>query len=203
MNNRRIQIIEKPDWVSWDDIHQVIWKAHEQNREKGIQMRIPTLTGEELCKFIGGNGKMFVALDGEKVVGVLALVVKEGKQWYNRGRYGYVSLGAVLSEYSGRGVFRALYDNMETEARRLQLSVLVRRTHENNERILKISKQQGYHFVGYKTSGGYFHIVRVKWLDGCPYPLWYINLRFHLSKLFVKSRYKIVPGKSCVKRFGI
>ena len=198
-----IQIIEKPEWVSWDEIHHLLWTAHEQNREKGIQMRIPTLTGEELCKFIGENGKMFVAIDGEKVVGALALIVKEGKQWYIRGRYGYVALGAVLPEYGGRGVFRALYDSMEVEAKRMQMSVLVRRTHENNARILKISKQQGYFFVGYKPSGEYFHIVRVKWLDGCPYPLWYINLRFHLSKLFVNSRYKIVPGKGCVKRFGI
>lgn len=203
MDDQKIQIIEKPEWVSWDDIHEVLWESHEQNREKGIQMCIPTLKGEELRKFIGDNGKMFVALDGEKVVGVLALVVKEGKQWYNRGRYGYVSIGAVLPSYSGKGIFRALYDSMEIEAKRLQLSVLVRRTHENNERILKISKQQGYHFIGYKTSGKYFHIVRVKWLNGCPYPLWYINLRFYLSKLFVKSRYKIIPGKGIVKRFGI
>ena len=203
MDEKRCQIVEKPDWVSWDEIHHVLKKAHEQNCAMGVQMLVPMLAGEELRMFVEGKGKMLVALDDEKVVGTLALVVKDGKHWYTRGRYGYVALGAVLPEYSGQGVFRALYDRIEVEARQMQLPILVRRTHENNARILKIAKQQGYHFVDFKPSGEYFHIVRVKWLDGCPYPLWYINLRFNLSKLLVKIRFKRVPGKACVKRFGI
>lgn len=201
--DQNIQIIEKPEWVSWEEIHQVLWKAHEQNRQKGMHMRLPSKSAEELQKFFEGKGKMFVALDGEKVIGTLALMIKEGKQWYNRGQYGYACLGAVLPEYSGKGVFKALYDKMEDEARSLQLPVITRDTHENNARMLKISKQEGYRFVSYKACIDHFNIVRAKWLKDCPFPTWYIKFRFLLSKFYLKTRFKMVPGKGRVKRFGI
>lgn len=189
-----IQIIEKPERVSWDEIHSVLWKAHEQNRQKGMYMSLPSKSAEDLQNYVEGKGKMFVALDGEKVIGTLALIVKEGTQWYNRGQYGYACLGAVLPECSGKGVFRALYDIMEAEAIRLQIPVITRDTHEGNARMLKISKQEGYHFVSYKACKDHFNIVRAKWLNGCPYPSWYIKFRFYLSKIRIKLRYKVDSG---------
>lgn len=42
-----IEIVEKPEWVSWDDIHDVVWKAHENNRKKGVIMSYPSLPGEK------------------------------------------------------------------------------------------------------------------------------------------------------------
>lgn len=202
-NDKRIEIIEKPDWVTWEEIHQVLWKAHEQNRQKGMYMGLPAKSAEELQKYIEGKGKMFVALDDKRVIGTLAIIVKEGNQWFNHGKYGYACLGAVLPESSGKGVFRALYDKMESDAIHMQLPVITRDTHENNVRMLKISKKEGYQFVSYKACKDHFNIVRAKWLDGCPYPSWYIKLKFHLSKFKLKLRYKMVPGKGRVKRFGI
>lgn len=203
MKETSIQIIEKPDWVSWEEIHQVLWKAHEQNRQKGMYMALPSKSAEEIQNYIEGKGKMFVALDDKRVIGTLAIIVKEGKQWFNHGKYGYACLGAVLPECSGKGVFRALYDKMEFEAIRMQLSVITRDTHENNARMLKISKKEGYQFVSYKAYKDHFNIVRAKWLNGCPYPSWYIRCRFLLSELYLKTRYKMVPGKGRVKRFGL
>ena len=203
MNDSKIQVIEKPDWVSWDEIHNVLWEAHRQNREKGMNMRLPAMSGDELCVFIGGRGKMYVAMDDEKVIGTLALIIKEGKQWFNRGRYGYACLGAVLPEYSGKGVFRALYDKIEAEAIRMQLPIITRDTHESNVRMLKISKQEGYRFVSYKACKDHFNIVRAKWLNDCPFPSWYIKTRFVFSKIFVKARYRMDSQKGKVKRFGI
>ena len=71
-----IQVIEKPDWVSWEEIHQVLWKAHEENRRKGMYMAFPALPGEEIRKKIEGHGKMLVAMDGQKIVGTAAIIVK-------------------------------------------------------------------------------------------------------------------------------
>lgn len=202
MENSNICIIEKPDRVSWDEIHSVLWKAHEQNRQKGMYMGLPSKSAEELQYYIEGKGKMFVALDGEKVIGTLALIVKKGNRWYNSGRYGYACLGAVLPEYSGKGVFRALYNKMEAEAIRLQLPVITRDTHESNARMLKISKQEGYRFVSYKACKDHFNIVRAKWLGDCPFPTWYIKLRYLLSKMMIRTRFRIDPKKGKVKRFG-
>ncbi len=201
--NTNINIIEKPDWVSWDEIHEVLWKAHEKNRENGVIMSYPSLTGEEIKKRIENNGKMYVAIDGQNVIGTLALIIKKGNKWYNKGSYGYLCFGAVLPNYSGKGIYRSLYKVAETSALNLGISVITRDTNEKNARMLKISKQEGYHFVECKAYKDHFNIVRAKWLDGCPYPSWYIKLKFHLSKFKQKTRYKMVPGKGRVKRFGI
>lgn len=199
----QIQIVEKPNWVPWDEIHEVLWKAHEKNRKKGVIMSYPTLSGEEIKNKIGNNGKLFTAIDGNKVVGTLALIKKIGKQWYNTGEYGYMCFGAVLPEYSGKGIYRLLYQLAETTARQMNLQVLTRDTNEHNARMLKITKQEGYHFVECKAYKDHFNIVRAKWLEKCPYPVWYIKLRFIVSKIRTKVRYKIDHQKGKVVRFGI
>ncbi|MCK8622036.1 GNAT family N-acetyltransferase [Prevotella sp. E13-27] len=199
----RFQIIEKPEWVSWDEIHEVVWEAHANNREKGIIMSYPSLSGEEIKKRIENNGKMYVAIDGQNVIGTLALIIKKGNKWYNKGSYGYLCFGAVLPNYSGKGIYRSLYKVAETTAINMGIFVITRDTNEKNARMLKISKQEGYHFVECKAYKDHFNIVRAKWLDGCPYSSWYIKMRFLLSKFKQKTRYKMVPGKGRVKRFGI
>ena len=203
INDLGIKIQEKPEWVSWDEIHNVIWKAHENNRSKGVLMSYPSLSGDEIKDKIGKGGKLFTALDGDKVVGTLALSKKKGKRWYCSGDYGYLCFGAVLSEYSGKGIYRSLYQLAETTAIQMGLTILTRSTNEHNARMLKITKQEGYYFVGYMACKDHFDIVRAKWLDSCPFPAWYIKMRFLLSKLYLKTRFRIDPKKGRVKRFGI
>ena len=194
-----IQFIEKPQWVSWDLVHEVLWEAHSKNRENGVIMSYPSLSGEELKDMVGDHGKLFVAIDGKNVVGTLALIVKSGKKWYNSGEYGYLCFGAVLSEYSGKGIYRSLYQLAETTAKQMNLSVLTRDTNENNARMLKITKQEGYHFVEYRIHKDHSSIVRAKWLEDCPFSDKYIQRRYIISKKLAKIQYK--PGK--VERSGI
>ena len=203
MDNLKISFVEKPEWVSWDEIHDVLWKAHAQNREKGIIMSYPSLSGDEIKRRVENNGKMFIALDGQNVIGTLALIIKKGKKWYNKGVYGYLCFGAVLPNYSGKGIYRSLYKVVETAALNQGLSVITRDTNENNARMLKISKQEGYHFVECKAYKDHFNIVRAKWLKDCPFPTWYIKTHFVLSKVFVKTRFRMDPQKGKVKRFYI
>lgn len=198
-----IKIVEKPEWVSWDDIHDVLWKAHEKNRSKGIIMSNPSLSGNEIKNKIGRGGEMLVAMDGQKVVGTLALIKKTGNKWYCNGDYGYLCFGAVLPEYSGKGIYRSLYQLAEITAKQMDLPVLTRDTNEHNARMLKITKQEGYYFVDYKICKDHYNIIRAKWLNGCPFPGWHIKMRFLLSKLYKKVRYRMDSKKGKVKRFGI
>lgn len=202
--NSEIKIIEKPDWVSWDDIHDVLWKAHAENRRKGINMALPTLSSEKIGeKIISEGGKMFLAIEGNKIVGTLALIVKSGKRWYNYGQYGYLCFGAVLPEYSGKGIYRSLYQLVETTAKQMELSVLTSDTNEKNARMLKITKREGYHFVAMKACKDHFNIICAKWLEKCPYSLWYIKIRYSMSVLLTKLRYRMDSQKGKTKRFGI
>lgn len=186
-----IQIIEKPEWVSWDEIHEVLWAAHKQNRKKGIFMALPSLSGKEIQSKIEGNGVIFLAVDGRKPIGTLAIIKRNIGRWFHHGEVGYLCFGAVLQEYSGQGIYRRLYQVAETFAAQEGLSVLTRDTNERNARMLKITQQEGYHFVSYRACKDHYNIVRAKWLDKCPFPLWYIKTRFFISKIITKCRYRI------------
>ena len=198
-----IQIIEKPDWVSWDEIHQVIWKAHADNRNNGVVMRNPSLSGEEICKKIEGKGKMLCAIADGKLVGTAAIIVKFCHLWCGKGNYAYCCFASVLPEYNGKGIYKSLDLKREKLAMTLQLTRMLGDTHENNKHRLDIAKKAGYKFVDYIYCKDHNNVVMVKWLNGCPYPLWYIKLRFLWSKFKKKTRYKMVSGKERVKRFGI
>ena len=112
-NEKSIQIIEKPDWVSWDEIHDVLWKAHAQNREKGINMSFPALPGEKIKEMIEGKGKMLVAFCDGKVVGTAAIKVKHANLWCGTDNYAYCCFASVLPEYNGKGVYKRF--NLERE----------------------------------------------------------------------------------------
>lgn len=71
--NNEIIVMEKPDRVSWDCIHEVLWEAHASTRELGIYYPTSEMTGDELKDFIDKhNGRCIVAIDGDKMVGTVS-----------------------------------------------------------------------------------------------------------------------------------
>jgi GNAT superfamily N-acetyltransferase len=186
--NQNIQIIEKPEWVSWDEIHNVLWKAHEKNRQNGIIMALPTLPGNLIREKIEGHGKMFVALDGEKVVGTAALAIKQYSLWCGKGSYAYCCFASVLPEYNGKGIYKALDLRREELALSMGLVSMIGDTHENNQHRLDIAKKAGYKFVDYKYYKNHYNVVMVKWLNGCPYSEFRCKIEFHKRKLKVKIK---------------
>lgn len=199
MMDSSIQIIEKPDWVSWDEIHDVIWKAHAHNRKNGMRMSYPSLPGEKIKEKIDGQGKMFVALDNNKVVGTAAVKVKRANLWCGGGDYAYCCFAAVLPEFNGMGIYKQLGLIREDSARSMGLNRMMFDTHEKNERVLSINQRNGYKPVDISIWKDHYNIVMVKWLDGSPYSDLYCKMQFVLHKWYKKLRFK--PGR--VKRFGI
>ena len=193
-----IQIVEKPDWVSWDDIHEVIWAAHEKNREKGVLMRFPSLSGDEIRQRIEGKGVLFCAIDNKKVVATSAVVKKSTKMWFDKGPsdYAYFCFAAVLPEYAGRGLYKQFYAMRESACREMGLGRIMFDTHEKNKRVFEINKKNGFLPVDYRLYNDHFNIVFVKWLDGCPYSTCKCNLMFFLRKLRVKGRHWL----KCIKK---
>lgn len=183
-----IQIIEKPDWVSWDDIHNVIWKAHEKNREKGVFMRYPSLSGDEIMERIKGKGKMFVVVCEGKMVGTGAVVIKNESLWCGNGEYAYYCFASVLSEYQGKGIYRELCQRREQEVRSMGVSRILMDTNENNQRELDVAKKNYYKAVGMKYYKDHYNVVMVKWPDGCPYSDFRCKYEFSKQKLLIKAK---------------
>lgn len=189
----QVQVIKKPEWISWDDIHNVLVQAHAENRQKGIIMRKPGLPGEMIEKEIGDNGVMLVALYGNKLVGTSALIVKRANTWYSDGPYGYLCFDAVLPQYVGKGVYSQLCRRRELLARDLGLNKLYSDTHHKNYHIIAINKSHGFKCVDVKVLSDHWNVVLFKWLDGCPHSNFRCKYEYMIrrakmqTKLFLKQ----------------
>ncbi len=167
--NSNIQIVEKPDWVSWDDIHDVLTQAHKSNREKGIIMRKPSLPGELIEREFGKDDVMLVALDGTIVIGTAALLVKECSTWYFKGQYGYLCFASVLPQYAGRGVYKNLCEERVRIAKEKGLKGLLFDTHHKNKHVININRKNGFKRVAVRNHQDHWNVVMFKWFDGCPH----------------------------------
>ena len=187
-----IVIVEKPDTVSWDAIHELLWKAHAANREKGVAMRYASLPGEEIRQRIEGKGRMFCALDGDELVGVGAIVPKETRLWFDRKpvTYGYLCFAGVLPEYAGRGVYRELLAAREMVCAEMGLDRILFDTHEANGRVLAINRENGYRAVDYRYYNDHCNVMMVKWLQACPHSGFRLRCGFALRKLLVRMKHR-------------
>lgn len=195
------KIIEKPDWVSWEDIHVLLRKAHEQHIAHGMVMRTANLNGEELKERVG-DGQCFVVIDSRNnLIATGAVKIKAVNTWYAKEKVGYLLLGAILPEYEGRGIFMPLHQTLVDYARAKNINVVTMDTAEDNKRMQEVLTKDGFRYVSCFSSkySKHYSIVMAKWLDGCPFSERYCKWKFWLQKTKMKLRYK--PGK--VKRFGI
>lgn len=185
-----IKIIEKPESLSWDAIHECLWNSHALNRANGVVMKFPSLPGEEIKKRIEkGRGKMFVAMIDGNIAGVAGYQIKKCNTWYCAGEYLYLCFAGVLPEYSGNGVYKQLYIYRERERGKLQIPLLIFDTHEKNLRMIKINQRNGFSKVDYKRYGDHFNVVMAKWEGTCPYSKWYVCLRYLLKKYRLRIMY--------------
>ena len=182
-----IQIVEKPDWVSWDAIHKVLWNAHEKNRSRGMNMAHAAFSGEQIEDYLAPDGKMFVAVCGDEVVGVAAYKEKDIKFWFGGGRYAYCCFAAVLPEYAGQGIYRQLVELREKTALAQGIDKMMFNTHPKNSRVIGIALNNGYKKVSYTSDGSASWVYLVKWLNGCPVS----NTRLSIMYTCIRSLRKI------------
>lgn len=184
-NSKQIQIVEKPEWVSWDDIKQCLEKAHSINRARGVNMVKYRWPVSKIQASIGANGHVLVALNGGgNLVGVSAIGEKVGKKWYAKGNYAYMSLSGVLPEYNGQGIFSMLDAKREQIARERGITVFIIDTHQKNKRMRAIKQSNGYKLVDYFAARDHYNVVMAKWPKGCPYSDSYRKLRCILSYFY-------------------
>ena len=202
IKKENIVITEKPDWVSWDDIHEVLMAAHAENREKGIVMSFPLLPGEAIKEKIGNEGKMLVALDNDKLVGTAALIHKQTSFWFGKHQFGYCCFDSVIPEYNGLGVYKQLCVEREKMVRKMGIELMLLDTHERNKRAILIDKKSGYKKISLKFYKDHYSVVMVKWLNECPYSDFQCNIHFLYRKCVVKLKVAIIRIKQTLSKMG-
>lgn len=182
--------MEKPDWVSWEDILTCIHEAHTVNGNKGFTMTAQYMTMEKFRQRLG-DGHCFVALVGNKVIGVTTVRFIKSRRWCTWGKMvAYNGLDGVLKEYQGTDVFLSLNALRYKCIKDSGIRIVEFNTAEHNEVVIKRNLKQGAKLVQFAharlAKDKYYSVVIIKWLDGCPYPDWLCNFMFKLSKIAVK-----------------
>ena len=190
-----IKVMPKPDWVSWDDIHELLLKAHKKNIEQGIILGYPQMPGEKIKQKLGEEGCCWVALDGDKLVGTTSVTYFQGKSWWNRGKkVAHGCFTGILREYQGIGIIEELNAKKYEHIRSMGVDMTEGDTAETNYTVLKVYGKDGYKMVSYYAPPTNHYSVRiVKWLNGCPFSDKYINRRFKIARFLTRMQYK--PGK--------
>lgn len=196
-----IVITEKPDWISYDMIHELLYAAHAINREKGFHVTSANMSGEELLKHIGDEGKCFVALDGDKLVGTVSYRVVNRNFWCAKGLVADRILAGVHPDYKGRHIASRMYEKVIEDANSRGLKYIESTTQEQNIGVQKKNIKDGYRYISFVASKGadYYSVVMLQWLDGCPPAKWKTDLHFALRRAQIKMLYK----KGGKKRFSI
>lgn len=184
-----IIVIEKPDSISWDEIHRVLYRSHETNRSKGIFQATAVISGEEIRAKIG-NGKCFVALDGKKVVGTCSVKIRQSKKWFVRGKAAYYMFAGVIPEYQGKRIYSLLDEKRDKYVEDNGIDVIYMNTPEGNLRVQEQKIAKGYYLAGFfaPKNTDYYSVTLVKWKSAPP--LWYIKCRFYFSKIITLIRYR-------------
>ena len=190
-DNSGIVIMEKPDYISFKDISDVLQKAHEQHRKNGIIMRVPHLSPDELEKWLGDEGKCFVALDGDKLVGTGSFIVRKLDRWYYKGKAIELTLLGILPEYQGRHIYTMIKNTREEAIKKSGYRVVYWDTAVGNTRRLQIAETEGYNVVDYFWTGNHYAFGMMKWLDECPFPPWYRKLRFQMKRSAVHIKHAL------------
>jgi hypothetical protein len=191
-----IRVMQKPDWVSWDDIHELMLAAHKKNIEKGIVMNSVTRTGEGIERYIGENGRCFVALCGDKLVGTTSVKIAVGKRWYDKGKtVAKGTMSAILKKYQGMGLLEEMNELRDKFIAEKGVQMLEGDTAEDNTNVRKMMAMKGFKEVRYFAAANQQHnsVAFVKWLDVCPFSDRYIKRYFTISKILTRIQYK--PGK--------
>jgi len=188
MEESDIQYMEKPDWVSLEDVLKCIQTADTVNQKKGLHMHIATVKPDEFQKYLE-NGKCFVAMCGKKVVGTGSYKIRDLKRWYRWGKVVYCSYDGILPEYRGTDVYFGLQDIRKKYVKESGIRIWQFHTAENNKTVIKINLKKGYKLVMFRPNSiglDYYSVTMVKWEDGCPFPDWYLKLMYNLSKIISK-----------------
>ena len=190
-----IKVMEKPEWISWDNIHELIYAAHKKNIAKGFTMNTALESGEQLKKRLGDDGKCFVALCGDKLVGTTSVSFFTGRAWYNKGLLvAHSMLSAILPKYQGLGILGDLNALRDAYIHEKGAKMLHGDTAEDNK-IVRLSAKKGgcYEVSYYAPKADHYSVNFVKWFDGCPYSKSIIEKKCRWSEKLTKLQYK--PGK--------
>ena len=190
-NESGIFICAKPDFVTYEMIRQVVHEAQAAHPE--VKLDTEKATAGEIQEKVGDDGEMFVALDGEKLVGTMAICPEKCGKWYIKGRPAAVRFIAVLPEYGRRHIASDLMKACVCWAEERGFDTLMWTTAHNNEPAIKTGKHNDFYVVDYlkfaKSESASIRMVR--WLTQDPPGKYKRLTRYYLNRMKVLIKHRM------------
>lgn len=189
-----IVVVEKPDYVSWETIHEVLYSAHESTRKIGIYYPTAEMSGSELKEFVETrSGRCFVAMDGDKVVGTMSCYAEKVNTRFFKGEFLSLALIGNLPLYKGKGVFSKLYNVCYDYAKSQGLDGMTYGTAEKNRTMRKIFEGKGfiYNRCYYNTAKKRFVVGGIRCFNELPHKKGYYTLAFKFQQALVHLKYAV------------
>lgn len=198
MQNYRI--IEKPDFISFEQIQALLARSHSTNATKNLHYATATQTTETLIKKIQGGVCYVALLEGsDQLIGTVSVTQIQQNYWYNHGPAALVKLMGVDPDFRGMHISDKLLNACMDWAKAQGIPVMVTDSAEQNTAIRHLFTKHGFHTVDYclYAANNFYSNVYAYWFEGCPYSAPVRNARYQWKRLKIRFQYK--PGK--IKRF--
>lgn len=184
-----IEVIKKPEYISLEQITEVLHEAHETTAVGGMHFWAHTQTVEDTRKRLGNSGEFFVALCDGDLAGCAAVIFHQhGKKWYCKNKdYAEIKMVAVRNKYKGLGLSNMLYSALEKRAFERN-DLIVMNTASANELVIGRNIRHGWKIIDYCSwrNTDYYSVVMGKWKK-CPYSDLHLKGRYKIRKLLVTA----------------
>lgn len=160
----QFNIVEITDSSRFDEINAVLTMAFKEAMEKNnFSFNHYDNFYDRLNEVLETNGKIFVALIGDKIVGTVSYTVSfvEGR-WYYDGDMVMLRHLSVLPEYQGNGIASALLDAVMQEAARLNMPVRLI-TPEKNRHAIDFYRKHGFELARFFRANDHYAVCLVHW----------------------------------------
>ena len=168
MSEKGIIVKSVQEWGgSYEEIHEVLYRAHQKNRENGIVYKSSLLDGEGIRNKVG-DGITYVALLGDHLVGTASVSLRKGKYWFDKGHLvAHYCLAGVLPEYQGKGIMKLIDVAIESYAISNGAKIIRSGTAEKNYIQRNRFFKNGFVPVDFLVTkgNGYYSVMYAKWLD--------------------------------------
>lgn len=188
-----LEIIPKPEYISWEDITELLHLGYSERAEEGLNYSATNQSVEKTIARVGDGVCLVALLDG-KLIGTESynLIKKKNlkwKRWYQDKEYYYLHSLTVHPDYKRRGIGLKIRNYIRDEAIKKGVGSLISDTSEDAKWLIDWYDRLGHKKVGYVSHSGtnYYSVVMRTPISGKKYSEGYRKFRLFLSFLFIRS----------------
>ncbi len=186
-----IQILEKPASVSDDELWQIVYASHAENRKNGLKINSLISDGKGMREHLGSDAVTWIAVADGVTAGTVSARLQPGKKPLQGRQVVYMMHLGVLPGFGGRGIGKALCAKVIEFARQQGAGAVTLHVVYRNP-ALKFYRHQGFEELDFiaRSRLKQNSVYMVYW-TGKPAlsPRWQ-HLRYRLRKKYTELRYR-------------